>query len=349
MKVTWLALEWPNSHEHSGGVGRYLYRLATEMAQHVDLQVVTLEGADKISGVAFHELPRPRGRLSRYYVSPLRAYLAIRNLEYDVLHSHGDDWYLRGIESYVRTYYGTSRGEARSSSGLRKWNHLILARLEDGSAKRADLKLGISDESVKHFECQHLFPPLLTLPSRRATVRTEVPSIVFIGGFSGRKRGHMILETVMNLREAGVEVDLNVVGPAADRHSWPEWVSHHAGLADDEVADLVATNWILAAPSEYEGFGIPVVEALWLGPPAITSPTPGSEYFSIFDETKDAPLYIVPDIDFAGVCAALISGREAISESMTRQGRLLVQHVAEMGSAERLLAHYREVAQRGVS
>jgi hypothetical protein len=40
VKVAWLSLEWPRAGHHSGGVGRYTYRLAAQLRDMVALTVI---------------------------------------------------------------------------------------------------------------------------------------------------------------------------------------------------------------------------------------------------------------------------------------------------------------------
>jgi glycosyltransferase involved in cell wall biosynthesis len=105
--------------------------------------------------------------------------------------------------------------------------------------------------------------------------------VVFVGSYHGRKRGSLISNAVEELRSGtGLPIRLVVVGPRDDAVNWPEEVDHRSGLSDQEVRELISASWVLVAPSEYEGFGIPVYEALALGTPAITTHTPGSDFLS---------------------------------------------------------------------
>src|SRR5690606_34987731 len=132
-----------------GGIGRYVQRLAERSRDLVELTVVCFEGAVPMEGVRLVRLPAPRGRIGRYYGGALRASRAIRRLRPDLVHSHGDDVLLARGVPLVRTFYGSSLGEARSSSGLRKLNHYVLAGFEARSAARATRTLAIAPESLE--------------------------------------------------------------------------------------------------------------------------------------------------------------------------------------------------------
>ncbi len=73
-------------------------------------------------------------RVDRYYRAPFRAAGAVRETSPDVVHAHQDDWPLafdpRWKVPIVRTYHGRKMAEARTSRGLRRNNHYVLAGLE---------------------------------------------------------------------------------------------------------------------------------------------------------------------------------------------------------------------------
>lgn len=279
LRVTLITPEWPG-REHSGGVARYAFRLARELSREVALTVVTVAGNDSdLETVDVMRCKRDSGRFGRYYLLPFRLRKLVRASAPDVVHSFGDDWAIGHRWPLVRTFHGSALREARSSRGLRKVNHLILSVLEHVSAQRADIKIAVGADSQEEFHCDTAMPPVSRL--RRSDARSPDPTVVFIGSFHGRKRGSLISNAVEELRSDTVlPIRLVVVGPEDDSANWPEDVDHRSGLSDQEVRELISTSWVLAAPSEYEGFGIPVYEALALGTPAITTHTPGSDFLS---------------------------------------------------------------------
>lgn len=338
MRVTWLALEWPRAGHHSGGVGRYVQRLAERSRDLVELTVVCFEGAVPMEGVRLVTLPAPRGRVGRYYGGALRASRAIRRLRPDLVHSHGDDVLLpRGVP-LVRTFYGSSLGEARSSRGLRKLNHYVLAGLEARSAARAIRTLAIAPESLERMRCDAILPPYFGVPAGERQP-SATPSVVFIGSFEGRKQGRIAQEAVAALGGERGEVALTVIGPADDAASWAPWVDHRAGLSDDEVADAVRRAWVLVSPSAYEGFGIPVLEGLDHGLPVVAYPNPGSEYLrSLVD--APVPLELASGDAFTEALRRRLAAGPELSPAERQAARRLVDEVLEAGSPARLLEHY---------
>lgn len=282
LRVALLSLEWPNAHHDSGGVAHYAYRLAAELATLVDLTVVTLSGADPLPGARMVHVARANSRLRRYYFAPLGARSLVSRLDVDVLHAFGDDWALRhGGVPIVRTFLGSSRHEARSSTGLRRYNHYVLSALEHLSARRADVRLAIGADSDQEFACHYLVPPVVGTSRLAAPPKAPNPRIVFVGTFAGRKRGWLAERLADEASKAlGQPVELVAVAPDSDRARWSSTTTVICGADDDEVMGHIAAAWLLLAPSTYEGFGIPAFEALSVGVRVVATGNPGSEYIA---------------------------------------------------------------------
>lgn len=345
LRVVVIALEWPSPGRHAGGVGRYAKRLCEWLSGHVDLTVVTgpepepMEGDGRLVAV---EVDRPGGRFARYYVAPVRAARAVDALAPDVVHSHGDDWPLvlrrRPHPPVVRTYYGCSAAEARSGPPLRRANHVVLAGIEHACRSRYALAVGVGPDSFAAFECHRLIPPVFGIDPGPTGAKDDDPLAVFIGGFRTRKRGELALEAVAEARRSVPRLRLAVVGPSAERGRYPDWVEFHDRLDDGAVRALVRRSWVLLAPSTYEGFGIPVWEAMASGTPVLATPSPGVDFLAA-----------------GGSCTVVGAGRlgpELVSllEGDARRARQAAggvaraMEVAAMGRPDQYLEMYEKVA-----
>lgn len=108
------------------------------------------------------------------------------------------------------------------------------------------------------------------------------PYVLFVGTREPRK-GLDVLIRAMRAR-ALAEVDLAVVGAMGWGEVDLDKMARAAGLGlrlhalgalpDDELAALYAGAAVVALPSRAEGFGIPVIEAMALGAPVVTSDDP---------------------------------------------------------------------------
>lgn len=345
LKVTFVCLEWPNDY-HVGGVARYAYRIAAALASRVSLTVVTFEGGIPLDGVRMVTIPRSTSRMSRYYGSAITLRRVVQSIPADLVHSFGDDWAVRrraGVP-LVRTFLGTSLAEARASTGLRKVNHYLLAITEWRSAKRANYRIAIGPDSFAQFQCDALMAPVVPVSAPGDVTKTVTPSVVFVGSSTGRKRGHLVEEAVGRVSEQlGERVRLRVIGPETDAAAWSPSTEHLAGASDAEVSSAIASSWVLMAPSLYEGFGIPMFEALSLGVASIASDNPGSAYLRSLTEPAGA-ISIVPDDRLAEALAARIAiGPDLTAEESAGADRAVHQLLSEASPSRLVDAIYASV------
>lgn len=107
------------------------------------------------------------------------------------------------------------------------------------------------------------------------------PYILAVGTVQPRKNYIRLIEAVKRVRQTGLDVDLVIVGgkgwlsdPIYQAAHAPEIAAHvhvlgHVG--DQELPLLYSHAACSAMPSLYEGFGLPVLEAMVCGTPVVTS------------------------------------------------------------------------------
>jgi glycosyltransferase involved in cell wall biosynthesis len=108
------------------------------------------------------------------------------------------------------------------------------------------------------------------------------PYVLFVGTLEPRKGVDVLLSALRSARRRGVELDLVLVGSTGFRGEELEReavalgarVLH--GVSDDELAELYRAADALAAPSEYEGFGLTPLEAMACGTPAVIAAHAGA-------------------------------------------------------------------------
>lgn len=137
--------------------------------------------------------------------------------------------------------------------------------------------------------------PLITSADERPRGAAERPFVLYVGAYLPHKNVHTLVRATI---EAGLE--LVCVGPdyggeraALEREFDAEPRVRWAGFVSNaELAELYARASVVAFPSLFEGFGMPLVEALRAGTRVLASPLP------VFRELAgDAATYVADPLD----------------------------------------------------
>jgi glycosyltransferase involved in cell wall biosynthesis len=116
--------------------------------------------------------------------------------------------------------------------------------------------------------------------ARRFGFREDQPYVLFVGTLEPRKNVPLLLEAFAGVRQR-VDAQLVLVGArgwldepifAAHARSNVGEAAHFVGWVDEaDLAVLYSHAGVLALPSLYEGFGLPVLEAMACGAPVVCS------------------------------------------------------------------------------
>ena len=146
--------------------------------------------------------------------------------------------------------------------------------------------------------------PMSTGDAARGRVLAGCDDFVLaVGTVEPRKDLPGLVGAVDQLVGAGHDITLVHVGPdgwgaealadAVSRLAHPERFIRLGRVADHELADLYRAARLFAYPSRYEGFGIPVLEAMSAGVPVVTTSVP-----AIAEVAGDAAVLVAPgDVD----------------------------------------------------
>jgi glycosyltransferase involved in cell wall biosynthesis len=169
--------------------------------------------------------------------------------------------------------------------------------------------------------------------------------VLFVGENDPRKGLDTLIEALTRLQGADISIPLVVAGTSTARSRALIERAHcrlHAlGHVDDPtLAALYRACAVFAYPSHYEGFGLPVLEAMSYGAPVIASSAAG-----IPEAGGDAPVYVAPG-DAQALAQALrrVTGDEALAAAMRERGYARAREMPWRKTAERTLAVLEAVA-----
>lgn len=192
-------------------------------------------------------------------------------------------------------------------------------------------------------------PDSSTKLERREQLRlsSDLPTLAFVGAVTPRKRPHLIVEAMGQLRQQGVDVQLLLAGPANDAayrsqietrarelnvDTHVHWLGHVGAI--EEV--LQAAD-VFLLPSSSEGMPAALVEAMACALPAIVTRISGCEDL-VIDDTNG--YFVQPD---AAELSAVIKCYALDSSLRTRHGERARAGVAAACSNETVLGAYLKV------
>jgi glycosyltransferase involved in cell wall biosynthesis len=184
--------------------------------------------------------------------------------------------------------------------------------------------LGVAEEKIR------VVPNAVEPEFAPGGPRTEGEYVLAVGTLEPRKN---LARLEQAARHAGI--DLRVVGaPGWGRVSANGWLGR---VADEELARLYRGAACLAYPSLYEGFGIPILEAMACGTPVVTSRGGATE------EVAGGAAVLVDPLDVDSIAAGI---EEALArrDELRALGLERVREYSWDATAQATLDVYREVA-----
>jgi glycosyltransferase involved in cell wall biosynthesis len=227
-----------------------------------------------------------------------------------------------------------------------------MTRALDVIRRRADRVICSSEATVRDCEAAGLDPAILRhVPLgvdavgvtaddvERVRTRYRLPTefVLFVGTIEPRKNLHRLAAAV---RRPDVPLPLVVAGATG----WGD-----AGVAGDDdvlflgfvpgadLAPLYAAATVFAYPSEREGFGLPVAEAMAQGTPVVTSSGTSTE------EVAGGAAVLVDPFDEADIARGIVEAADR-GDELSAGGRVRAGELSWRAAADRTLAVYRELA-----
>jgi glycosyltransferase involved in cell wall biosynthesis len=170
------------------------------------------------------------------------------------------------------------------------------------------------------------------IQSFRCKYGIRKPYFLITGGHGGYKNTILFFQAFANLvnRE---EFDIFCTSPMPEEYRYFSQGStvHYVRLSDEELRLAYAGAIALVYPSKYEGFGMPVVEALACGCPVITCPTS-----SIPEVADEAALYVQAE-DIDGMIDALCKVQNVeVRQSLVQKGLIQAQKFSWEAMAQKV-------------
>ncbi|MCW2496007.1 glycosyltransferase family 4 protein [Jatrophihabitans sp.] len=288
------------------GVGYHVHELAGEFTRrghHVEV----ISDCPPVEGASYVHRHVPMTGALRTF----RFALAMRRFDfsgYDVLHAAGEDYWLwrRRVPVHVRVLHGSCFDEALHIRGVRARLRMVLLGVTEVIASLvADVTVLVSPVGRRWTPWVRRVIPIgvdtTHFAPGEAAERTGHPVVLFVGTWSGRKRGSLLarafLDTVLpELPDA----ELWMVSEDVPTGQHPS-IRPLGRVSAQELQSLYRRAWVFCLPSSYEGFGLPYVEAMASGLPAVATTNPGARFV-----LGDGAGALVTDADLGGALLRLL-------------------------------------------
>ena len=159
------------------------------------------------------------------------------------------------------------------------------------------------------------------LVGARAHHALERPYALFVGNLEPRKNLAAVIAAVETLNSRGTDLELIVAGKPAWRPdgtlaaiSRSDNVRQIGWVEDDELRGLMSGSRVFVFPSLYEGFGLPVLEAMACGAPVVCT-----RRGFLPEVGGGAPVYAA-DTDADSLCAAIQSCLDLPRDILAERG-----------------------------
>ncbi len=193
-------------------------------------------------------------------------------------------------------FYKRARARYRYSRTLAGADHIITGATKAG--EELTTVFGVAPERISVVPhaadaFREADPSLADALLGRLDVRG--PFLLAVGSQEPRKNLSVLYEAMRQLAAQDRAIPLVLCGPRGihgfrEGDALPPWLRHAGFVRDDELAALYQRATALVFPSRYEGFGLPVLEAMTVGGAVICA-----DASTMPEVGGDAALYFPPD------------------------------------------------------
>lgn len=172
--------------------------------------------------------------------------------------------------------------------------------------------------------------------------------VLFIGGADPRKNHRGLLQAAAQIRPQLKGRKIVLVGDAVHRHGDYQQSAAEFGVSDlvvcpgrlrmEELRVLYSHTDAFVFPSLYEGFGMPVLEAMACGAPVITS-----NRSSLLEVAGDAALLVNPEApDQIAAAVVRLLNDDHLRQQLTRRGCERIHRFSWATAAKEVMGVYRD-------
>jgi glycosyltransferase involved in cell wall biosynthesis len=280
---------------------------------------------------------------TNYSVYPCNHSLKVMNI-YDLTFIK----YPHYIDSVVKTY--TERVKR-----CLQWTDLVLT-ISESSKKDIVEYLQVEPEKIyvtplaSRYDVDYLSTKTWEQLEYQSNFNFTKPYLLFVSTIEPRKNINAIITAFNLLKEKyKIEHDLILIGKkgwnyepiftAIENSPWKKQIHHLDYLSNELVALFYSKADVFVYPSHYEGFGLPVLEAMTLGAPVVTANTS-----SIPEVTGDAAILIDPNdpMQLAEAILQVISDAQ-LRQDLINKGRKRAKLFSWSRTAKETLKAYRSI------
>jgi phosphatidyl-myo-inositol alpha-mannosyltransferase len=332
MKIAMAHQDLPN--ESKGGVAHQSHYLANAMVERGhDVTMFTFSPAYPDCHYQVHQYPLPLNLPKSLFGLQIFLFancLARTNFsEFDVVHSHGDNFLMGHCHPQVRTFHGSAKDEAQSAVRLRRQLYQqLVVQLEHWGARIADINVGVS------YATQAAIPQITTVIPNGVDLRYFYPGekathpvILFVGTTTGRKRGTFLAE--MFQKQIRTQLPNAELWSVAEADLQGEGIVNYGRVSQAKLTQLYRAAWVFCLPSTYEGFGVPYIEAMASGTAVVASPNVGA--MEVLENGTYGRIGADPDLGEAMVQLLMDQQQrqELVTKGLARAQQYDFSHVAQ--------------------
>jgi glycosyltransferase involved in cell wall biosynthesis len=211
----------------------------------------------------------------------------------------------------------------------------------------------ISDSKVEvvYQSCHHSFKEMLNEEERREVLRkNDLPHnyMLYVGSVIERKNLLNLVKAIKLLKKENIP-PLVVIGKGkkylykvkeyVKEHGLEKMVIFTSGISFVDLPAIYQNAKIFIYPSRYEGFGIPIIEALWSKTPVITS-----DISSLPEAAGPGAFYCNPEsAESISEGIQKILSDKAYSDELVVKGFEHVQQFEDKNNADKLMEVYKSI------